>query len=144
MGDYGHDLEFGVFVEPAAQSADQVVGLAAFAEEAGFDLVTFNDHPYSPRSLDAWTLMSFVAARTGRVRLAANVTSLPLRPPAVLAQAVASSVTSRSIRPGTTNPKDRDARLRCADTSGHDGPTHHNVDPRGFEPLISWLPARAA
>ena len=90
MADYGHDLEFGVFLEPAAQSADQVVALSVLAEEAGYDLVTFNDHPYSPRSLDAWTLMSFVAARTDRVRLAANVTSLPLRPPAVLAQAVAS------------------------------------------------------
>ncbi len=90
MGDYGHDLEFGVFIEPAAQSADQVVALSVLAEEAGYDLVSFNDHPYSPRALDAWTLMSFVAARTDRVRLAANVTSLPLRPPAVLAQAVAS------------------------------------------------------
>jgi alkanesulfonate monooxygenase SsuD/methylene tetrahydromethanopterin reductase-like flavin-dependent oxidoreductase (luciferase family) len=90
MGDYGHDLQFGVFVEPAAQSADQVVALSVFAEEAGYDLVTFNDHPYSPRSLDTLTLMSFVAARTGRVRLAANVASLPLRPPAVLARAVAS------------------------------------------------------
>jgi len=90
MGDYGHDLEFGVFVEPAAPSADQVVALSVLAEEAGYDLVTFNDHPYSPRLLDASTLMSFVAARTARVRLAANVASLPLRPPAVLAQAVAS------------------------------------------------------
>ena len=90
MGDYGHDLEFGVFIEPAAQSADQVVALSVLAEEAGYDLVTFNDHPYSPRALDSSTLMSFVAARTDRVRLAANVTSLPLRPPAVLAQAVAS------------------------------------------------------
>jgi alkanesulfonate monooxygenase SsuD/methylene tetrahydromethanopterin reductase-like flavin-dependent oxidoreductase (luciferase family) len=90
MGDYGHDLEFGVFIEPAVQSADQVVTLSVLAEDAGYDLITFNDHPYSPRALDAWTLMSFVAAQTGRVRLAANVTSLPLRPPAVLAQAVAS------------------------------------------------------
>ena len=90
MIDYGHDLEFGVFIEPAAQSADQVVALSVLAEEAGYDLVTFNDHPYSPRALDTLTLMSFVAARTGRVRLAANVLSLPLRPPAVLARAVAS------------------------------------------------------
>jgi alkanesulfonate monooxygenase SsuD/methylene tetrahydromethanopterin reductase-like flavin-dependent oxidoreductase (luciferase family) len=89
-GDYGHDLEFGVFLEPAAQSADQVVALSALAEESGYDLVTFNDHPYKPSFLDSLTLMSFVAARTGRVRLAANVTSLPLRPPAVLARAVAS------------------------------------------------------
>src|SRR5450631_2226949 len=90
MGDYGHDLQFGVFVEPAASSADQVVALSVLAEEAGYDLVTFNDHPYSPRLLDTSTLMSFVAARTARVRLAANVASLPLRPPAVLARAVAS------------------------------------------------------
>jgi alkanesulfonate monooxygenase SsuD/methylene tetrahydromethanopterin reductase-like flavin-dependent oxidoreductase (luciferase family) len=90
MGDYGHDLQFGVFIEPAAPSADQVVALSVLAEEAGYDLVTFNDHPYSPRLLDALALMSFVAARTHRVRLAANVSSLPLRPPAVLAQAVAS------------------------------------------------------
>ena len=90
MNDYGHDLEFGVFIEPAAQSADQVVALSALAEEAGYDLVTFTDHPYSPRALDSLTLMSFVAARTGRVRLAANVLSLPLRPPAVLARAAAS------------------------------------------------------
>ncbi|MDQ1618558.1 MAG: hypothetical protein QOE19_1127 [Actinomycetota bacterium] len=90
MGDYGHDLEFGVFIEPVARSADQVVGLSVLAEDVGYDLVSFNDHPYSPRSLDALALMSFVAARTGRVRLAANVLSLPLRPPAVLAQAVAS------------------------------------------------------
>lgn len=90
MGDYGHDLEFGVFIDPAARSADQVVALSVLAEEAGYDLVSYNDHPYSPRALDALALMSFVAARTGRVRLAGNVLSLPLRPPAVLTQAVAS------------------------------------------------------
>jgi alkanesulfonate monooxygenase SsuD/methylene tetrahydromethanopterin reductase-like flavin-dependent oxidoreductase (luciferase family) len=90
MGDYGHDLEFGVFIQPIARSADQAVALSVLAEDAGYDLVSYNDHPYSPVSLDVMALMSFVAARTGRVRLAANVLSLPLRPPAVLAQAVAS------------------------------------------------------
>ena len=90
MTDYGRDLQFGVFVAPAAQSADHVVALSALAEEVGYDLVTINDHPYSPGFLDTLTLMSFVAARTGRVRLAANVLSLPLRPPAVLARALAS------------------------------------------------------
>ncbi|MCU1667419.1 MAG: putative F420-dependent oxidoreductase [Blastococcus sp.] len=90
MSDYGHDLEFGVFIPPAARSADQVVAMSALAEEAGYDLVTFTDHPYAPSLLDTWTLLSFVAARTDRVRLAANVGNLPLRPPAVLARAVAS------------------------------------------------------
>src|SRR6202165_1568792 len=90
MIDLRDDPQFGVFLAPAAQSADHVVALSALAEEVGYDLVTFNDHPYSPGFLDTLTLMSFVAARTGRVRLAANVLSLPLRPPAVLARAVAS------------------------------------------------------
>src|SRR6202140_3708686 len=90
IGDYGHEIEFGVFITPAAESADEVVTWSELSEEAGYDLVTFNDHPYSAARLDAWTLMSFVAARTGRVRLSANVLSLPLRPPAVVARAAAS------------------------------------------------------
>src|ERR1700682_3618610 len=90
MTNYGHDLQFGVFIAPAAQSADHVVALSALAEEVGYDLVTFNDHTYSSGALDALTLMSFVAARTGRVHMAANVLSVPMRPPAVLARGGAS------------------------------------------------------
>ena len=52
--------------------------------------MTFQDHPYQPRFLDTWTLLSNVAARTSSVRLAPNVANLPLRPPAVLARSVAS------------------------------------------------------
>jgi alkanesulfonate monooxygenase SsuD/methylene tetrahydromethanopterin reductase-like flavin-dependent oxidoreductase (luciferase family) len=90
LPDYGHELEFGVFVTPAAGNADAVVALATAADRAGLDLVSFQDHPYQPRFLDTWTLLSYVAARTSRVRLAANVLNLPLRPPAVVARAVAS------------------------------------------------------
>jgi alkanesulfonate monooxygenase SsuD/methylene tetrahydromethanopterin reductase-like flavin-dependent oxidoreductase (luciferase family) len=60
------------------------------ADRAGIDLVTFQDHPYQARFLDTWTLLSFVAARTSRVRVSANVLNLPLRNPAVVARAVAS------------------------------------------------------
>jgi alkanesulfonate monooxygenase SsuD/methylene tetrahydromethanopterin reductase-like flavin-dependent oxidoreductase (luciferase family) len=67
-----------------------VVALAVLSEQAGLDLVTFQDHPYVAKFLDTWTLLSFVAARTSRVRLAPNVANLPLRPPAMLARAVAS------------------------------------------------------
>ncbi len=63
--------------------------LAVLADRAGLDLVTFQDHPYQPRLLDAWTLLSYVAARTSRISLAPNVLNLPLRPPAVVARAVA-------------------------------------------------------
>jgi alkanesulfonate monooxygenase SsuD/methylene tetrahydromethanopterin reductase-like flavin-dependent oxidoreductase (luciferase family) len=90
MPDYGHDLIFGSFITPTNSAPQQVVQLARASEQAGLDLVTFQDHPYQPRFLDTWTLLSYVAARTQRVRLAADVTNLPLRPPAVLARAAAS------------------------------------------------------
>ncbi|MGW3890152.1 LLM class flavin-dependent oxidoreductase [Micromonospora chokoriensis] len=90
MSDYGHDLVFGSFVTPGAGDPDRTVGLAVLTEQVGLDLVTFQDHPYQPAFLDTWTLLSFMAARTNRVHLAANVTNLPLRPPAVLARSVAS------------------------------------------------------
>jgi len=88
--DYRHELEFGSFVTPSAADPAQVVHLAQVSERAGLDLVTFQDHPYQGAFLDTWTLLSFVAARTERVRLAANVHNLPLRPPAVLARSAAS------------------------------------------------------
>lgn len=90
MADYGHDLAFGSFITPQNQRPEDVVALAQLSERAGLDLVTFQDHPYQPAMLDTWTLLSYVAARTERVRLTGNVISLPLRPPVVLARAAAS------------------------------------------------------
>lgn len=90
MTDYGHDLQFGSFITPQNQQPEQPVALAQLSEQAGLDLVTFQDHPYQPAFLDTWTLLSWVAARTEKVHVAANVHSLPLRPPAVLARAAAS------------------------------------------------------
>src|SRR5918998_2534154 len=90
MTAYGHPLLFGSFLTPTAADPEHVVGLAQRCERLGLDLVTVQDHPYQPRFLDTWTLLSYLAARTRSVRLAANVTNLPLRPPAVLARSVAS------------------------------------------------------
>lgn len=90
MNDYGHELLFGTFITPVAQPAQQAVELALAAERAGLDLATFQDHPYQPRFHDTWTLLSYVAARTQRIRLSANVHNLPLRQPAVLARSAAS------------------------------------------------------
>jgi alkanesulfonate monooxygenase SsuD/methylene tetrahydromethanopterin reductase-like flavin-dependent oxidoreductase (luciferase family) len=88
--DYGHDLLFGSFISPRAGDADEVVALAELSEAAGLDMATFQDHPYQPAFLDTWTLLSYVAARTERIRLSANVLNAPLRPPAVLGRAAAS------------------------------------------------------
>ena len=90
MTDYGHDLLFGTFVTPTAEPVHQAVELAVVAERAGLDLVTFQDHPYLSRFHDTWTLLSYAAARTERIRLSGNVLSLPLRQPAVLARSHAS------------------------------------------------------
>ncbi|MFI5938407.1 LLM class flavin-dependent oxidoreductase [Actinoplanes sp. NPDC051494] len=90
MTDYGHDLLFGTFITPTAQPAEQAVELAVVADRAGLDLATFQDHPYLSRFHDTWTLISYAASRTDRIKLSGNVLSLPLRQPAVLARAHAS------------------------------------------------------
>ncbi|HEY2269100.1 MAG TPA: LLM class flavin-dependent oxidoreductase [Streptosporangiaceae bacterium] len=90
MPDYGHPIRFGSFITPVNSPASAPVRLAVLSEELGFDLVTFQDHPYQPSFLDTWTLLSWVAAQTERVQVAGNVLNLPLRQPAVLARAAAS------------------------------------------------------
>jgi alkanesulfonate monooxygenase SsuD/methylene tetrahydromethanopterin reductase-like flavin-dependent oxidoreductase (luciferase family) len=83
MMDYGHPLRFGTFVTPSSVDPEAPVELARLSEELGYDLVTFQDHPYQPRFLDTWTLLSYVAARTERIHLSANVINLPMRPASV-------------------------------------------------------------
>lgn len=90
MTRYGHELMFGSFVTPTATEPDQVVRLAQRAERAGLDLVTCQDHPYLPTQLDAWTLLSYLAAATSRIRLAPNVLNVRLRQPVVVARSAAS------------------------------------------------------
>jgi hypothetical protein len=90
MADYGHDLSFGIFVTPRADAGPHVPELAQRADAAGLDWVSVQDHPYQPAFLDAWTLLTAIAASTSRIGVFPNVVNLPLRPPAVLAQAVAS------------------------------------------------------
>lgn len=87
---YGHPLQFGTFITPLNALPETAVALARRSEEFGYDLVTFQDHPYQPAFLDTWTLMSWVAGQTERVHIAANVLNVPLRAPAVLARSAAS------------------------------------------------------
>lgn len=88
--DYRHDLQFGLFLSPDVTSVDQTLELAQLADVTGLDLVTVQDHPYQAKHVDAWTLLSVIAARTTAVHVAANVVNLPLRPPVVLARSIAS------------------------------------------------------
>ncbi|NMO51917.1 LLM class flavin-dependent oxidoreductase [Actinoplanes sp. TBRC 11911] len=90
MPDYGHELQFGAFITPAADQPERAVALAEVSEAAGLDLATFQDHPYNPGFLDTWTLLGWVAARTSAIHVTGNVLNVPLRPPGVLARAAAS------------------------------------------------------
>jgi alkanesulfonate monooxygenase SsuD/methylene tetrahydromethanopterin reductase-like flavin-dependent oxidoreductase (luciferase family) len=88
--DYGRPIEFGYSIIPVASEYPSLAGTARVADELGFDLLGIQDHPYQWRFLDTWTLISVLAAQTSRIRLFPDVANLPLRPPAVLAKAVAS------------------------------------------------------
>jgi alkanesulfonate monooxygenase SsuD/methylene tetrahydromethanopterin reductase-like flavin-dependent oxidoreductase (luciferase family) len=88
--DYGHPLEFGTFISPVNNPPQAAVARAQLSEQLGYDLVSFQDHPYQPGFLDTWTLLTWVAARTERIRIAGNVLNIPMRPAPVLARAAAS------------------------------------------------------
>lgn len=95
--DYGHELKFGTFITPTSRDPRGVVELAQHSDRLGFDLITFQDHPYQPALLDAWSLLAFVAAKTEHAHVSANVTNLPLRQPVVIAR---SSVTIDQLSGG--------------------------------------------
>jgi alkanesulfonate monooxygenase SsuD/methylene tetrahydromethanopterin reductase-like flavin-dependent oxidoreductase (luciferase family) len=88
--DYGRPIEFGYSIIPDASAYPSLAQTARLADELGFDLIGIQDHPYQWRFLDTWTLISVLAAQTSKIRLFPDVANLPLRPPAVLAKAVAS------------------------------------------------------
>ena len=89
MTDYGKPVQFGYFLTPDASNQAQLIQIAQDIEKLGLDLVGIQDHPYQGRFLDTWTLMAMIAAKTERLRIFPDVTSLPLRPPAVMAKAAA-------------------------------------------------------
>ena len=89
MPDYGHDMLFGVSLPPSARDHEALLGTAELADDLGLDMVGIQDHPYQATFLDAWTLLSYVAGRTQRIRLFPDVANIPLRPPAVLARSAA-------------------------------------------------------
>ena len=81
---------------PDAELFDTIAGIARTAEESGFDSLWVMDHFYQigmvgPRTdpmLEAYSLLSGIAARTDRARLGAMVTGVTYRNPALLAKTV--------------------------------------------------------
>lgn len=83
-------VQLGVFVVPDATNAQATVEQIIEADRAGLNIVGIQDHPYQWRYFDTWTLLSYVAGRTERIRLVPDVLNLPLRPPMIVAKSVSS------------------------------------------------------
>jgi len=82
-----HAVSFGLNIPTDAGPGADPVSWAQTAEALGFDFVSINDHVHGPDPrLEAWTVLSWIAASTSRLRLATRVLGLPYRPPAVVAK----------------------------------------------------------
>ena len=89
MSDYGAPLQFGLSVTPEAADIQAITDLVLAADASGLDLVAIQDHAYNHTFLDTWTLITFLAAKTQQIHFLPDVADLPLRPPTMLAKAVA-------------------------------------------------------
>lgn len=78
---------FGLNVSTSATAGTDPVADARRAEELGFDFVSASDHLHGQQpSYETWTMLSWIAAATSRLRVATRVLAVPYRPPAVLAK----------------------------------------------------------
>src|SRR5579875_2178372 len=89
MTDLNRPVEFGGNVDPTAHDPVWPLRLTQVIEAANLEFVGIQDHPYNAGFLDTWTLIATLAQATSRVRFFPNVANLPLRPPVMLAKAVA-------------------------------------------------------
>jgi alkanesulfonate monooxygenase SsuD/methylene tetrahydromethanopterin reductase-like flavin-dependent oxidoreductase (luciferase family) len=77
----------GLNVSTAATPGADPVAAARRAEELGFDLVSASDHLHGRQpTFEPWTMLSWIAAATSRVRVATRVLGVPYRHPAVVAK----------------------------------------------------------
>src|SRR6266542_621332 len=78
---------FGLAVSPSAAPGADPVGDARAAEALGYDFVSTSDHPCgSAPSYEVWTMLTWIAAATSRIRVATRVLGMPYRPPAMVAK----------------------------------------------------------
>lgn len=97
-------MRFGALTtswEPFSYTPSMYIDIAQRAEELGYEYFLVTDHfmrpllrgevvePKRHSTLDAWVLLSYIAAKTSRIRLGTCVTPLPMRHPPILAKSVA-------------------------------------------------------
>jgi alkanesulfonate monooxygenase SsuD/methylene tetrahydromethanopterin reductase-like flavin-dependent oxidoreductase (luciferase family) len=66
-------LQFGVFLSPRAAGIGRLPDNAGTAEEAGFDFISVQDHPYVPAFLDTFALSPECRATLGECVVALPV-----------------------------------------------------------------------
>jgi probable F420-dependent oxidoreductase len=78
---------FGLNVSTEVRAGTDPAAAASKAEELGFDFVSASDHLHGGRpTYEPWTMLSWIAAATSRIRVATRVLAVPYRHPAVLAK----------------------------------------------------------
>jgi alkanesulfonate monooxygenase SsuD/methylene tetrahydromethanopterin reductase-like flavin-dependent oxidoreductase (luciferase family) len=78
---------FGLNVSTSAARGDDPLAVARRAEATGFDFVSANDHPCGTNpNYETWTMLSWIAASTSRVKVASRVLGVPYRAPAMVAK----------------------------------------------------------
>jgi alkanesulfonate monooxygenase SsuD/methylene tetrahydromethanopterin reductase-like flavin-dependent oxidoreductase (luciferase family) len=90
--DVSEDIKFGIC--PNLYPLDVIYESATYADKNGFDSVMMGDHLIAIGikrfdALEAWSTLTALALKTKRVKLGTCVTDPHRRPPAVLAQTVA-------------------------------------------------------
>lgn len=77
----------GVNVSTSASEGADPVADAMRAEALGYDFISANDHPCGNRpSFELWTMLTWIAAKTTRIKVASRVLGVPYRAPAMVAK----------------------------------------------------------
>jgi alkanesulfonate monooxygenase SsuD/methylene tetrahydromethanopterin reductase-like flavin-dependent oxidoreductase (luciferase family) len=87
-------VKFGVDIPNMPQYCKPEIAsqIAVEAESLNFDSVFVMDHymwPWTNETWEAWILLSYIAAKTSKIKLGTAVTPLPFRPPGLLAKMAA-------------------------------------------------------
>lgn len=104
FGSSNNTLKFGICTynwEPFVYKPEIYENIAIEAEGSGYDSFFVTDHflrPHAPKdmkvsqnaTIEAWVLLSYIAAKTKSIKLGTAVTPMPLRKPELLAKMVAS------------------------------------------------------
>ncbi len=81
------DLLFGLGLSTSARPGTDPAADARRAEDLGFDFVSASDHPCGTHpTYETWTMLSWIAAATSRIRVATRVLGVPYRAPPMVAK----------------------------------------------------------